>query len=61
MGMSSVKIGRFLCALCVLCILANTSYGAETPAAVKQYAFELQTLNLGDQVRKTGRRESQRQ
>ena len=52
--MSSVKIGRFLCALCALAFLANTAHSAETPAAVKQYAFELQTLNLGDQVRKTG-------
>jgi hypothetical protein len=52
--MSSVKVGRFLCALGLLALLANTAHSAEAPAAVKQYAFELQTLNLGEQVRKAG-------
>jgi hypothetical protein len=45
---------RFFSALCALAFLANTAQSAEAPAAVKQYAFELQTLNLGDQVRKAG-------
>jgi hypothetical protein len=54
MRMSSVKVGRFFYALCAFALLANAAHSAEEPAAVKQYAFELQTLNLGDQVRKTG-------
>jgi len=49
--MSYVKAASFV-ALCVLCMLANASYGADTPPALKQYAFELETLNSGDKVRK---------
>ena len=36
----------------VLCMLANASYGADAPTTVKHYAFELETLNSGDKVRK---------
>src|SRR4030095_16385905 len=50
--MSCVKAAGFFISLCVLCMLANTSYGADTPPAVKLYAFELETLNAGDRVRK---------
>lgn len=50
--MSSAKVGGFLTCLCVLCLPANVTDAAEIPATVRQYAFELQTLNLGDQVRR---------
>jgi hypothetical protein len=50
--MSCVKAAGFFISLCVLCMLANQSYGADAPPAVKQYAFELETLNAGDRVRK---------
>ena len=50
--MSYVKAAASLVALCVLCMLASASYGADTPPALKHYAFELQTLNSGDKVRK---------
>jgi hypothetical protein len=53
----SVQAGPLLTVLIVVCalaMLATVTYGAETPASVKQYTFELQTLNLGDQVRKGG-------
>jgi hypothetical protein len=50
--MSCVKAAGFLISLCMLCMLAKTSYGADTPPAVKQYAFALETLNSGDKVRK---------
>ena len=49
-----MKTARFLTLLCIVGLLATAAFAAEAPAAVKQYAFELQTLNLGDQVRKTG-------
>jgi hypothetical protein len=54
MDMSYVKIGGLCGLLCAFGLLSNAAAGAEPPAAVKQYAFELQTLNLGDQVRKAG-------
>ncbi|HEV8333864.1 MAG TPA: hypothetical protein VGQ22_20750 [Steroidobacteraceae bacterium] len=54
MNTSSVQAGLLFTVLCALALLANGTHGAEAPAAVKQYAFELQTLNLGDQVRKAG-------
>jgi hypothetical protein len=50
--MSCVKAAGFFISLCVLCMLANTSYAADTAPAVKQYEFELETLNSGDKVRK---------
>ena len=50
--MSYVKAAASLVALCVLCMLARASYGADTPTAVQRYAFELATLNSGDKVRK---------
>lgn len=50
--MSYVKAAASLVALCVLCMLASASYGADTPPALQHYAFELATLNSGDKVRK---------
>jgi len=50
--MSYLKAAAFVVALGVLCMLAGASYGADTPPAVKRYAFELETLNSGDKVRK---------
>jgi hypothetical protein len=46
-----VKTGRFFTLLCAFGLL-TTAYAADVPATLKQYAFELQTLNLGEQVRK---------
>jgi hypothetical protein len=54
MDMSSVKVGRFVSVLCALGLLASVAGGAQAPATLKQYAFELQTLNLGEQVRRRG-------
>lgn len=54
MGLSIVKVGGFSTALCALGLLASAAGGAEAPAAVKQYAFELQTLNLSQPVRRRG-------
>jgi hypothetical protein len=50
--MSWVKAVGLFVSLGVLCMLANASHGAETAPTVKQYAFELATLNAGDKVRK---------
>lgn len=60
--MNSVKTGRFFTLLCVLGMLANAADGAEQPgseptssttsATVKEYSFELQTVNSGDRVRR---------
>src|ERR1044072_285510 len=54
MDMSYVKAGGFFALLCAFGLGANAADAPEAPATVKQYAFELQTLNLGDQVRKGG-------
>ena len=43
---------RFLLSLCVLALLTSTTHAADNPAAVKQYVFELETLDLGDRVRR---------
>jgi hypothetical protein len=43
--------GRFVAGLCLLGMLANAANAAET-ASVREYAFELVTLNLGDKVRR---------
>jgi hypothetical protein len=54
--MSHVKAAASFVALFVavgvLCMLASASYSADTPPALKHYAFELETLNSGDKVRK---------
>src|ERR1043165_4640995 len=54
--MSYVKAAASFVALFVavgvLCMLASASYSADTPPALKHYAFELETLNSGDKVRK---------
>ncbi len=56
-----VSVGRFLGLLCVLGVLATAALGAEQPASeptsstassVKEYAFQLQTLNSSDRVRR---------
>lgn len=47
-----MSASRFLLSVCVLALLTSTTHGAETPAPIKQYAFELATLNAGDKVRK---------
>jgi hypothetical protein len=47
-----VSGSRFLFSLCVLALLTSTTLGAEAPAPVKLYAFELETLNASDKVRK---------
>lgn len=52
--MSIVNASRFLTVLLAFGLLAATANAAEVAAAVKHYAFELQTLNLGEQVRKGG-------
>jgi hypothetical protein len=46
------KAAGFFISLCVLSMLANAACGADTPSTAKQYAFELETLNSGDKVRK---------
>ena len=50
--MSCVKAAGFFISLCVLGMLASATHGADPPPAVKQYTFELVTLNAGDKVRK---------
>jgi len=50
--MSCVKAAGFFISLWVLCMLAPASYGADSPPTVKHYAFELETLNAADKVRK---------
>ena len=54
--MSHVKAAASFVALFVavgvLCMLASASYSADTPPALKHYAFELETLNSADKVRK---------
>ena len=50
--MSCWKAAGLYISLCVLSTLVSASYGADTPPTVKQYAFELETLNSGDKVRK---------
>lgn len=49
--MSILQAGRLCGLLCVLGMLATATDGAEPSATVKQYAFELRTLNLADTVR----------
>src|SRR5262245_46346491 len=50
--MNCVKAAGFFVSLCVLGMVAHASRAADTPPAVKQYAFELETLNSDDKVRK---------
>jgi hypothetical protein len=47
-----VSASRFLFSLCVLALLTSTTPGAEAPAPIKHYVFELETLDLGDKVRR---------
>lgn len=49
--MSSIKASSLFSVLCMLGLLAHAAHGAEPPAA-KAYELELQTLNLGDAVRR---------
>ena len=50
--MSCAKAAGFFMLLSVLCMLAHPANAAETPPAIKQYVFELETLHLDDKVRK---------
>ena len=48
-----MSASRFLLSICVLALLTSTSRGAEAPTPpVKQYVFDLETLDLGDRVRR---------
>lgn len=49
-----MKVGGFFVLLCAFGLFASAAAEPEAPAAVKHYTFELQTLNLGDQLRKGG-------
>src|SRR5690242_16522647 len=49
--MTTVKAGGVLSVLCTLSLLVHATHSAEAPA-IKAYEFELQTLNLGDAVRR---------
>lgn len=42
-----------LIVLCALLALTSASHAADEPATTRHYAFELQTLNLGQQVRRS--------
>jgi hypothetical protein len=50
---SASAVGALLI-VCAFGLFANAAEEPEAPAAIKQYTFELQTLNLGAQVRKAG-------
>jgi hypothetical protein len=50
--MSCVKAVGLFVSLCVLCLVATASRSADTAPLIKQYAFELETLNSADKVRK---------
>lgn len=50
--MSWVKAVGLFVSLCVLSLVAHASRGADTAPIFKQYAFDLETLNSGDKVRK---------
>lgn len=52
--MNRMTIGGLLGVLCTVGLMAGAAVAADAPATVRHYAFELQTLNLGDQVRKGG-------
>jgi hypothetical protein len=41
-----------LIVLCALTVLASATFGAEAPTSARRYSFELQTLNMGQQVRR---------
>lgn len=51
---TSTHTARLFVCLCVFGTLVNATHGAEAPVSAKTYAFELRTLNLGDQVRRGG-------
>jgi hypothetical protein len=50
--MNCAKVAGFFMLPSMLCMLAHGSYAQDTPPAVKQYAFELETLHVDDKVRK---------
>lgn len=52
MDISGAKFSGFLTLLCAFGLLPT--HAAEVPAAARHYAFELQTLNMGEQVRRAG-------
>ena len=56
-----LRVSRLVSLLCVLCMLTTAAVGAEQPTSeptssttstVREYAFELQTLNSSDRVRR---------
>jgi hypothetical protein len=47
-----MKAVGFFISLCALCLLAHVSRSEDAVPTGKQYAFELETLNSGDKVRK---------
>jgi hypothetical protein len=49
MAMRQAKVGGFCTVLCAFALLAHA---ADSPAAARHYAFELQTLSMGQQVRR---------
>ena len=52
MDTSRAKFSGFLTLLCAFGLLP--AHAADAPANARQYGFELQTLNLGEQVRRGG-------
>jgi hypothetical protein len=40
--------------LCALLALTSGTYAADAPASARHYSFQLQTLNMGQQVRRSG-------
>jgi hypothetical protein len=43
-----------LTVLCALAMLTSSPFAADAPADARHYSFELQTLNMGQQVRRAG-------
>lgn len=52
MDTSRAKFSGLLALLCAFGLLP--AYAADAPATVRAYSFELQTLNMGQQVRRAG-------
>ena len=47
-----MKLQKFFFSLCVLALLASTTRAAEPPATLKQYTFDLVSLNLSHRERR---------
>jgi len=48
------RLNGLFVALCACGFLAHATHAADAPADAKRYSFELQTLNMGEQVRRAG-------